>query len=168
MHKLTCLFSLGAICTSPPSYKCPQRLHLSLQWGHVTLFSGFLVLIAVNWQEYPMMPFSWCEPLYDLMFTKLAWLRSPYWCDTASATSVVVIVGDSTHLPPIPLAMLTMKKKGLGFLISMRGFRLFLQFLWGFAPQPFVPVKLRYYNKDAEYKKCYLTCTLVKKGIKNL
>ena len=44
------------------------------------------------------------------MFTKLAWLRSPYWCDT------VVVVGDSTRPQAIPLAMLTINvKETLGF-----------------------------------------------------
>ena len=38
---------------------------------------------------------------------RLAWLRSPYWCDTATAT----VVGDSTRSRAIPLAMLTMKKR---------------------------------------------------------
>ena len=57
------------------------------------------------------MSLSRCEPLCDLMFTKLAWVRSPYWCDTAT----VVVVGDSTRPRAIPLAMLTMKKETLGF-----------------------------------------------------
>ena len=41
------------------------------------------------------------------MFTKLTWLRSPYWCDTAA-----VVVGDSTRPRTIPLAM---NKETLGF-----------------------------------------------------
>ena len=57
------------------------------------------------------MSFSWCEPLCDLMFSKLAGVRSPYWCDTTA----VVVVGDSTRPRAIPLAMLTMKKETLGF-----------------------------------------------------
>ena len=51
------------------------------------------------------------------MFTKLAWLRSPCWCDTstATATATAAVVRDSTHPRAIPLAMLTMKKETLGF-----------------------------------------------------
>ena len=93
------------------SNKHPERLYLSPQCGHVTLLCGFLVLTAVNWHEYPM-PFSWFEPLCDLMFTKLAWLRSPYWCDTSTTA---VVVGDSTCPRAIPLAMSAMKKERLGF-----------------------------------------------------
>ena len=44
------------------------------------------------------------------MFSKLAWLRTLYWCDT-----VVDVVGDSTRPQAIPLAMLTIKKETLGF-----------------------------------------------------
>ena len=42
---------------------------------------------------------------------KLAWLRSPYRCDTV----VVFVVGDSSRPRAIPLAMLPMKKETLGF-----------------------------------------------------
>ena len=44
------------------------------------------------------------------MFTKLAWLRTLYWCDT-----VVDVVGNSTRPQAIPLAMLTIKKETFGF-----------------------------------------------------
>ena len=50
---------------------------------------------------------------------KLAWLRAPYWCDTAT------VVGDSTHPRAMPLATLTMKKETQGFIISVRGFLMF-------------------------------------------
>ena len=118
--KLTCVFSLGAIlrdsivyyniffCNLLLSNTHPKRLHLSPRYGHVTLVSGFLVLTAVNWREYPM-SFSWCEPLSDLMFPKLAWLKAPY------CSGTVVVVGDSTRPWAIPLAMLTMKRETLGF-----------------------------------------------------
>ena len=43
------------------------------------------------------------------MFTKLAWLRSQYCCNT------VAVVGDSTRPRAILLAMLTRKKETLGF-----------------------------------------------------
>ena len=43
---------------------------------------------------------------------KLAWLKSPYWCDTVI---LVVDVGDSMRPRVILLAMLTMKKQTQGF-----------------------------------------------------
>ena len=124
MHKLTQVnLNLFFGCHLVLSNKDPQRLHLSLQYGHVTLVSRFLVLTAVNWHEYPM-PFSWCELLCDLMFNKPAWLRSL--CLLAAA---VAGVGDSMHPQAIPLATLTMKKEIFpGFTISMHVFLLFLQF----------------------------------------
>ena len=105
---------LARLCRLIKTNKHTQRvrLHLSPRYGYVTLVSVVLVLTAVKWHEYPM-SFSWCEPLRHLMFTKLLWLRSPYWCDTVVV--VVVVVGDSTRPRAIPLAMLTMKKETLGF-----------------------------------------------------
>ena len=47
------------------------------------------------------------------MFTKPAWLRSPRLRDAAAA----VVIGDSTRPRAIPLK----KKRGLGFIISVRG-----------------------------------------------
>ena len=105
--KLTCVYSLAPSFATPSSNKHPPRLHLSPRYGHLTLVSGFLVLTAIIWHEYPM-SFIGCESLCDLMFTKFTGLRSPYWCDT-------VVVGDSTRLRAIPLAMLTMKKETLCF-----------------------------------------------------
>ena len=40
---------------------------------------------------------------------KLAWMRSPFWCDTVTA------VGDSTRMQALPLAVLTMYKETQGF-----------------------------------------------------
>ena len=71
---------------------------------------------------------NWCEPLSDLMFTKLAWLRSPYWCDTSTAAATMspetVRTCELYRWPCWPW-----KEKHLGLIISMCGFRLFLQFL---------------------------------------
>ena len=84
-------------CATPSSNKHPQRLHLSPWCGHVTLVSGCFALTAINWHEYPM-PFSWCEPFYNLMFSNLpGWGR----CDTSTATAAVV--GDSARPRAIPL-----------------------------------------------------------------
>ena len=47
--------------------KHPQRLRLSLWYGHVTLVRGLLILIAVNWHEYPL-SFSWCAPLLTYVY----------------------------------------------------------------------------------------------------
>ena len=103
---------------TPSSNKYAHRLHPSPRYGQVIQVSGFLVLTAVNWHGYPM-SFRWCNPLRNLKFSKLARLRSPYWYHS-------VVIRDSQHPQALPLAMLTMKKKRLGFIISMRGFRLFL------------------------------------------
>ena len=72
-------------CATPLSNKLPQRLHLSPWYGHVTLISGFLVLTAVNWHQYPVSP---CELLCDLTFVRPAWLRSPCLRDVVATAAV--------------------------------------------------------------------------------
>ena len=62
----------------------------------------------------------------DVNLTKPVWQRSP--CLRDPAVVVVVVVGDKSRPRVIPLAMLTMRKR-LGLKISMRGYRLSLQFL---------------------------------------
>ena len=67
------------------------------------------------------------------------------WLTTASLRDIAATDTDITRPRAMPLAMLTMKKEALWFHHFYAWFCLFLQFLqvWGVAPRPFDPAKLR-------------------------